>query len=64
MSYAAAAPMGGFYGWSGPSQNVIVRSGQESDTVMQAVDLILDEGDLTSGDFTKLSSGGYGFQVR
>lgn len=64
VAYATGGALGGLYGWSGPSQNIIVRSGRETDAVMQQVDQILDDGDLTTGDFTSLSGGGYGLRVR
>lgn len=62
-AYTQAAPMGGMYGWSGPSGYILVRGGTETDAVMQQVDAILDDGNLGTGEFIKVSAVGYCFHV-
>ena len=63
-AYSVAAPMGGMYGWSGPSGYILVRGGTETDAVMQQVDAILDDGNLGTGEFIKVSAVGYCFHVQ
>lgn len=63
-AYSVVAPMGGSFGWSGPSDYIIVRGGKETDSVMQKVDELLDDGDLTTGEFIKVAAIGYCYHVR
>ena len=63
-AYTQPASMGGMYGWSGPSNYIIVQGGKETDAVMQSVDAILDDGDLSKGAFIKVAAIGYGFHVQ
>jgi len=63
-TYKVASPMGGSYWWSGPSQNIVLRSSQATDAIMQRVDALLDDGDLTTGEFGKTASVGYHYRVR
>lgn len=51
-SYTQASPMGGNYGWSGPSGRIVLLNTAATASVMQKVDAILDDSDLTTGDFT------------
>ena len=62
-TYSAAAPLGGLYGWSGPSGYIVVRGGNETDSVMQKVDAILDDGNLATGEFIKVAAVGYCYHV-
>ena len=55
--------MGGLYQWSGPSANIVLRGSSTTDAIMQKVDASLDDGDLTTGDFTKLAGVGFGYRV-
>jgi prepilin-type N-terminal cleavage/methylation domain-containing protein len=64
VNYSNVAPMGGSYGWSGPSAYILVRGGSETDAVMQNVDSILDDGDLTTGEFIKVAVVGYCYHVQ
>jgi hypothetical protein len=52
--------MGGNYSWSGPSgaTGLIRLTGSgATDAVMQYVDASLDNGDLATGDFGKITTG-------
>ena len=62
-AFVQASPLGGGYQWSGPSANIVLRGSSASDAVMQKVDAALDDGDLTTGDFTKLAGVGFGYRV-
>lgn len=61
-AFTQPSPYGGGYIWSGPSRNVVLTGSSADDTVMQAVDRILDDGDLSTGNFTKIAAG-YGLKV-
>ena len=54
-----ASPLGGNYQWSGPSHNIVLRGSSASDAIMQRVDVILDDGDLSTGDFQKTAAIGF-----
>ncbi|MEI6108084.1 MAG: prepilin-type N-terminal cleavage/methylation domain-containing protein [Opitutae bacterium] len=56
-SYAESSVMGGYYWWSGPSSHIVLVGSTADDVVMQKVDAILDDGDLTTGEFTKTGAG-------
>lgn len=58
-SFTAASPLGGNYQWSGPSHNIVLRGGNATDAIMQRVDVILDDGDLSTGDFMKTAGVGF-----
>jgi prepilin-type N-terminal cleavage/methylation domain-containing protein len=62
--YTQPSPMGGGYTWSGPTGRLRLINTQATDSVMQRVDAILDDGNLTTGDFSKMVSGGYHWQFR
>jgi hypothetical protein len=57
-SFTATSPLGGNFQWSGPSHNIVLRGSNATDALLQRVDAILDDGDLTSGAFQK--TGGLG----
>ena len=59
--YAETSPMGGGYTWSINPARIRLISTRATDDIMQRVDAILDNGDLQSGQFSKMSSGGYHF---
>jgi prepilin-type N-terminal cleavage/methylation domain-containing protein len=61
--YTQVSPLGGQYLWSGPSQNIVLRGTQASDEVMQLVDVVLDDGVLTTGDFTKIGPNTFGYRA-
>lgn len=63
-AYTQASPLGGMYLWSGPSHNVVLRGTQASDSVMQLVDAVLDDGVLNTGDFTKIGPNTFGYCAR
>lgn len=63
-SFTETSVMGGLFQWSGPSNYVVLRGGNATDQVMQRVDLALDDGDLTTGEFVKLGAIGYAYRVR
>lgn len=62
-NYTDPSPFGGGYIWSGPSSNIVLSGSSATDTVMQMVDVALDDGDLATGDFTKISSTMFGLRV-
>lgn len=63
-SYTQISPLGGQYLWSGPSQNIVLTGTYATDETMEMVDKVLDDGDLTAGDFTKIAAATYGYRVR
>jgi type IV pilus assembly protein PilA len=58
-AYTAVSPIGGNYSWSGTSGIVRLTGGYTDDNVMRRVDAILDDGNLATGDFGAIGSGGY-----
>ncbi len=62
-NYTAPSPLGGGYLWSGPSSNIVLLGSSANDTTMQMVDAALDDGNLTTGDFTKINATAYGMRV-
>ncbi len=58
-SFTNASPLGGNYQWSGPSHVIVLLGSNATDAIMQRVDAILDDGDLTTGDFQKKAGVGY-----
>ena len=62
-AYTQASPLGGGYIWSGPSSNIVLSGSNADDAIMTLVDKALDDGDLTTGDFTKISATAYGYRV-
>ena len=62
-NYTDPSPFGGGYIWSGPSANIVLSGSSATDSVMQLVDAALDDGNLTTGDFTKISSTMFGLRV-
>ena len=62
-TYTRPSPMGGNYIWSGPSSNIVLFGSTATDSIMQQVDAALDDGDLTTGDFTKFGGASYGLRV-
>ncbi len=61
--YAETSPMGGGYTWSGSTARIRLISTQATDDVMQQVDAILDDGNLATGKFSRMTSGGYHLQL-
>lgn len=62
-AYTQVSPLGGQYLWSGPSQNIVLRGTEASDEVMLLVDTVLDDGVLTTGDFTKIGARTFGYRA-
>jgi prepilin-type N-terminal cleavage/methylation domain-containing protein len=52
-AFTAPSPVGGNYQWSGPSHSVALVNSQATDAVMRRVDVLLDDGNLATGDFGK-----------
>ena len=63
QNFSLPSPFGGGYIWSGPSCNIVLSGSAATDTVMQLVDASLDDGNLATGDFTKISSTMFGLRV-
>jgi type IV pilus assembly protein PilA len=63
-SFTRTSPLGGNYQWSGPSRMILLRNSQATDATMTQVDTILDDGDLSTGEFTKTVGLGYHLHVR
>jgi hypothetical protein len=62
-TYTQVSPLGGQYLWSGPSQNIVLRGTDATDEVMLLVDALLDDGVLTTGDFTKIGARTFGYRA-
>jgi prepilin-type N-terminal cleavage/methylation domain-containing protein len=62
-AYTSPSAMGGGYTWSGTTARLRLINTQATDVVMQRVDAILDDGNLNTGDFSKMTSGGYHWQL-
>ena len=63
-SFTNTSPMGGNYQWTGPSCYILLRNSNATDAVMRRVDATLDNGDLNSGAFLKVTGIGYGLHVQ
>ncbi len=63
--FAQGSAVGGGYTWSGPSARLrlINVTNATYDPILTRVDAILDDGKLTTGDFTSMTSGGYHWQL-
>jgi len=63
-AYKNPTVVGGNFSWSGPAAKLFVsNTPTTAATVMQMVDAIMDDGDLTTGDLTQNSSTGYTYQL-
>lgn len=64
-AFAQGSAVGGGYTWSGPTARLrlINISNATYDPILTRVDAILDDGKLTTGDFTSMVSGGYHWQL-
>jgi type IV pilus assembly protein PilA len=62
-SYTSTSPVGGGYIWSGPSANIVLFGSIADDATMTLVDAALDDGVLTTGNFTKIGASSYGMRV-
>lgn len=63
-SWSEPSPMGGGYLWSGPSGRIRLMGSDATDDIMQLVDEAIDDGDLTTGDFSRMSGvGNYHLQL-
>lgn len=63
-AFTNSPPLGGNFQWSGPSHNIVLRNSTATDALMQRIDAILDDGDLTTGDFVKTAGVGFHMVVR
>lgn len=61
-SFTRPSPLGGLYQWSGPSHSIVLRNSNATDTLMQRVDALLDDGVLSTGRFMQTT--GLGFHLR
>lgn len=62
-TYVAPSPMGGNYSWSGSTGRIRLTGTTADDAVMQRVDALIDDGNLRTGDFESMLSGGYHLQL-
>lgn len=63
-SWSEPSPMGSGYTWSGSTARIRLLNSNANDAVMKRVDALLDDGDLSSGDFTRMNSpGSYHYQL-
>jgi prepilin-type N-terminal cleavage/methylation domain-containing protein len=62
-SFTKPSPMGGGYTWSGASGRIRLINTNATDAVMQLVDAMVDDGNLSTGDFSSMTSGGYHYQL-
>ncbi len=58
-AFTRPSPLGGNYQWSGPSHNLVLRGSHATDAFMQRVDAMVDDGDLSTGDFMKTAGVGF-----
>jgi prepilin-type N-terminal cleavage/methylation domain-containing protein len=63
-SFTGPSPLGGIYVWTGPSSYIVDKNLNQIDSVMQRVDAILDNGNLATGEFVKVSGFGYALHVQ
>lgn len=63
-SYTKPSPLSGDYWWSGPSHSIVLRGSQATDALMQQVDALLDDGDLSTGNFAKTVGVGFHLNVQ
>jgi prepilin-type N-terminal cleavage/methylation domain-containing protein len=63
VAYTQVSPLQGRYLWSGPSQNIVLRGTTASDAQMMLIDEVLDDGVLTTGDFTKIGPNTFGYRA-
>jgi prepilin-type N-terminal cleavage/methylation domain-containing protein len=63
-AYTNPSPLGGGYIWSGPSANIVLFGSSANDALMRLVDASLDDGVLTTGNFTKIGASSYGLKVQ
>ena len=63
--YTQTTAAGGNFSWSGPGARIYVANcPTAAAAMMQRVDAILDDGDLTTGDFTQTSATFYAWQLK
>lgn len=64
-NWAQPSPLGGGYTWSGSTGRIRLTGSNATDDVMQLVDATIDDGDLSTGDFSRMSGpGNYHLQLR
>ena len=65
-AYAQPSALGGGYTWSGPTARLrlVNVTNATCDPILTRVDALIDDGKLTTGDFTSMVSGGYHWQLR
>jgi prepilin-type N-terminal cleavage/methylation domain-containing protein len=63
-SFSTTSAMGGNFQWTGPSCYILLRNTNATDSVMQHVDTVLDDGNLSSGEFIKVAGLGYALHVQ
>ena len=63
-AYSSPTVFGGGFTWSGDSARMRLADSTATDDVMQRVDALLDDGDLTTGDFRRTGGGDYELQLR
>ena len=63
VAWGAASPMAGGYTWSGSTSRIRLKNTNATDAVMQQVDAIIDDGDLSTGKFSRMATGGYHYQL-
>jgi prepilin-type N-terminal cleavage/methylation domain-containing protein len=64
-AFTQGSALGGGYTWSGTSARLrlINVTNATTDPILARVDAILDDGNLATGDFTSMTSGGYHWQL-
>ena len=63
VGWGETSPMGGGYTWSGSSARIRLKITNATDAVMQQVVAIIDDGDLRTGKFSCMTTGGYHYQL-
>lgn len=62
-AYLNTAEPGGAYSWTGPSGQIRFTTLSATPTIMQLVDVSLDDGDIAAGDFTQAGGDIYQLQL-
>src|SRR4051794_26317296 len=57
-TWSQPSPLGGGYSWSGATGRIRLIGSNATDTIMQQVDALLDDGDIVTGDFSKMAAAG------
>jgi type II secretory pathway pseudopilin PulG len=63
VAWTQSNPQSGGYLWSGDTGRIVLTNTNASESVMQRVDSVLDDGNLSTGDFRSTSTTSYYWQL-